>query len=229
MCAVHKVILCGWFLSGISGVSGWLRPRPRWHSSTAAQAGRCWEGHGGLVSADPGIMSSIKLKWSENLKTNLGVMLFLCYRMLGASQWIWGQDRRGLGGLVLGSTRKCSGWLSWYLLTLIFLKKGPFIVVVSSSLNLIRMMGHASDVSLCVNWIYRETCHWISVATGFRSPSATVVSAEPFSHGTGTLRCLQKEIATYRHWTVSLWRLSNPVSWQNWMAAYHGYTLRMKT
>ena len=24
------------------------------------------------------------------------------------------------------------------------------------------------------------------------TPSATVVSAEPFSHGTGTLRCLQK-------------------------------------
>ena len=22
---------------------------------------------------------------------------------------------------------------------------------------------------------------------------------EPFSHGTGTLRCLQKEMATYRH------------------------------
>ena len=32
------------------------------------------------------------------------------------------------------------------------------------------------------------------------------VSAEPFSHVTGTLRCLQKEIATYRHWSVSLWR-----------------------
>ena len=42
-------------------------------------------------------------------------------------------------------------------------------------------------------------------ATGFRPPSATVVSAEPFSHGTGTLRCLQKEMATYRHWSVSLW------------------------
>ena len=40
----------------------------------------------------------------------------------------------------------------------------------------------------------------------FRPPSATVVSAEPFSHGTGTLRCLQKEMATYRHWSVSLWR-----------------------
>ena len=26
------------------------------------------------------------------------------------------------------------------------------------------------------------------------------------SHGTGTLRCLQKEMATYRHWYVSLWR-----------------------
>ena len=36
--------------------------------------------------------------------------------------------------------------------------------------------------------------------------SATVVSAEPFSHGTGTLRCLQKEMATYRHWSVSSWR-----------------------
>jgi len=39
-----------------------------------------------------------------------------------------------------------------------------------------------------------------------RTVSATVVSAEPFSHGTGTLRCLQKEMATYRHWSVSLWR-----------------------
>jgi len=32
-----------------------------------------------------------------------------------------------------------------------------------------------------------------------RPPSTTVVSAEPFSHGTGTLRCLQKEMVTYRH------------------------------
>jgi len=39
----------------------------------------------------------------------------------------------------------------------------------------------------------------------FQPPSAKVVSAEPFSHGTGTLRCLQKEMATYRHWSVSLW------------------------
>jgi len=30
-------------------------------------------------------------------------------------------------------------------------------------------------------------------------------STEPFSHGTGTLWCLQKEMATYRHWSVSLW------------------------
>ena len=40
-------------------------------------------------------------------------------------------------------------------------------------------------------------------ATGFRPPSAAVVSAEPFSQGTGTMRCLQKEMATYRHWSVS--------------------------
>jgi len=45
-----------------------------------------------------------------------------------------------------------------------------------------------------------------NLATRFRPPSATVVSAEPFSHGTGTLRCLQKEMATYIHWSVSLWR-----------------------
>ena len=32
------------------------------------------------------------------------------------------------------------------------------------------------------------------------------MSAEPFSHRTGSLRCLQKEMATYRHWSVSLWR-----------------------
>jgi len=36
--------------------------------------------------------------------------------------------------------------------------------------------------------------------------SATVVSAEPLLHGTGTLWCLQKEMATYRHWSVSLLR-----------------------
>ena len=62
-----------------------------------------------------------------------------------------------------------------------------------------------------------------------------MVSAEPFSHGTGTLRCLQKKMATYRHWSVSLWRDPDDVSHcriqsgQNWMAAYLSYILRMKT
>ena len=42
-------------------------------------------------------------------------------------------------------------------------------------------------------------------ATRFRPLSATVVSAEPFSYGTETMQCLQKEMATYRHWSVSLW------------------------
>jgi len=77
--------------------------------------------------------------------------------------------------------------------------------------------------------------HFRHYLTGFRSLSATVVSAEPFSHGTGTLRCLQKEMATYRNWSVSLWRDPDDVSHcrilsrQNWMATYLGYTLRMKT
>jgi len=69
----------------------------------------------------------------------------------------------------------------------------------------------------------------------FRPSSATVVTAEPFSHGTGTRWCLQKEMATYRHWSVSLWRNPDDVSHcrilsrQNWMAPYLGYTLLMKT
>jgi len=55
-----------------------------------------------------------------------------------------------------------------------------------------------------------------------------------FLHRTGTLQCLQKEMMTYRHWSVSLWQDSDDVphcrilSRQNWMAAYLGYTLRMK-
>jgi len=37
-------------------------------------------------------------------------------------------------------------------------------------------------------------------------------SSSSFSHGTGTLRCLQKEMATYRHWSVSLWEDPDDVS-----------------
>jgi len=51
-----------------------------------------------------------------------------------------------------------------------------------------------------------------NLATRFRPPSTTLVSAELFSHGTGTLQCLQKEIATYRHWSVSLRRDPDDVS-----------------
>jgi len=58
----------------------------------------------------------------------------------------------------------------------------------------------------------RSTVLALSLTIRFRPPSATVVSAEPFSHGTGTLRCLQKEMATYRHWSVSLWRDPDDVS-----------------
>jgi len=82
---------------------------------------------------------------------------------------------------------------------------------------------------------YINTLTFTYLSLYIRPPSATVVSAEPFSHGTGTLRCLQKEMATYRHWSVSLWRDPDDVShcWilyrQNWMAAYLGYTLRMRT
>ena len=50
-----------------------------------------------------------------------------------------------------------------------------------------------------LRWSILTKCATHNPATGFQPPSATVVSAEPFSHGTQTLRCLQKEMATYRH------------------------------
>ena len=54
-----------------------------------------------------------------------------------------------------------------------------------------------------INVVALRQTRLVPGSTRFRPPSATVVSAEPFSHGPGTLRCLQKEMATYRHWSVS--------------------------
>jgi len=81
---------------------------------------------------------------------------------------------------------------------------------------------YSRPVVLCTqcSLFSRDHCCWREVetrwphnpATGFRPPSATVVSAEPFSHWTRTLRCLQKEMATYRHWSVSLRRDPDDVS-----------------
>ena len=65
----------------------------------------------------------------------------------------------------------------------------------------------------------------VLLATRFWPPSATVVSAEPFLHGTGTLRCLQKETARLGLCPTLL----NAVLWQSWMAVCLGYTLQMKT
>jgi len=49
-------------------------------------------------------------------------------------------------------------------------------------------------------------------ATRFWPSSATVVSTKLVLHGTWPLRCLQKEMVTYRHWFVSLRRDSDDVS-----------------
>jgi len=56
--------------------------------------------------------------------------------------------------------------------------------------------------------------------------SATVVSSEPFLHRTRTLRCLQKETVSYRHWSMSLrwdpddvphWRILSPDKTERWL------------
>ena len=51
-------------------------------------------------------------------------------------------------------------------------------------------------------------CRWrcCFVADHSSSSCMHVMNHNWFSHGTGTLRCLQKEMATYRHWSMSLWR-----------------------
>jgi len=52
----------------------------------------------------------------------------------------------------------------------------------------------------------------ICVIQEFLLSSSTVISAKPFLHGTWTLPWLQKEMATYRHWSVSLRRGPDDVS-----------------
>ena len=61
----------------------------------------------------------------------------------------------------------------------------------------------------CEKCVRLESCSKVSIDW---PPSATMVSAEPFSHRTGILQCLQKKIATCRHWSVSLWRDPDDVS-----------------
>jgi len=63
---------------------------------------------------------------------------------------------------------------------------------------------------LSASWVW-----WVWLLTWMTIHHPSVLwrfSAEPFSHGTGTLRCLQKEMATNRHWSVSLWRDPDDVS-----------------
>jgi len=81
----------------------------------------------------------------------------------------------------------CKYWKCCGFLLEIFIYR----LIIDDDKNDIRSKGLASVQSL--------TEFIDNPATRFRPPSATVVSAEPFSHGTGTLWCLQKEMATYRH------------------------------
>ena len=123
----------------------------------------------------------------------------------------------------------------------VVLKNGPswghlgrLIVLVPPHPVLSWKMGHYGDIHL-TRVVIKGVCCWLlmsfnNLATGFWPPSATVVSAEPFSHGMLTLRCLQKEMGTYRHWSVSLWRDPDDVP-HCWILSPDktGYTLWMKT
>ena len=86
--------------------------------------------------------------------------------------------------------RRGGGWLkmSWYTG-----HSGWFLTICSSLSHAAAMISsYARAQQLQV------ACHLLVLTQ--------TDSAEPFLHETGTLRCLQKEMATYRHWSVSLWR-----------------------
>jgi len=71
------------------------------------------------------------------------------------------------------------------------------------------------------------------LTTGFRPPSTTVVSADwtvfVWNRDTAVHGDLQTLICVIVARPRRCLTLSNPVPWQNWMAANLGYTLRMKT
>ena len=64
--------------------------------------------------------------------------------------------------------------------------------------------GSISKCQWCVGTTLHRQCVLCSVCEGRGDwrPLCLLFN----KHGTGTLRCLQKEMATYRHWPVSLWQ-----------------------
>ena len=70
--------------------------------------------------------------------------------------------------------------------------------------------GSISKCQWCVGTTLHRQCVLCSVCEGRGDwrPLCLLFN----EHGTGTLRCLQKEMATYRHWSVSLWRDPDDVS-----------------
>jgi len=72
-------------------------------------------------------------------------------------------------------------------------------------------------IQIQINWavVFATPDHfWFAILywQRFVLSEYTLVNVEPFSHRTGTLWCLQKEMATYRHWSVSSSRDPDDVS-----------------
>jgi len=72
------------------------------------------------------------------------------------------------------------------------------------------------------NWVSTSLCNSGLCWTVFTRNGDTAVPAE----GNGDLQTVICVLVARPRWCPTL---SNPVPWQNWMAAYLGYTLRMKT
>ena len=78
--------------------------------------------------------------------------------------------------------------------------------------GLVKQTGSGSALETHLQWcsilIHISFTYTVTLSADGVCSRCIVVSAELFSHGTGTLRCLQKEIV----WSVSLWRDPDNVS-----------------
>ena len=96
--------------------------------------------------------------------------------------------------------------------------QSPLITMSILSLHLSRWFTHSKQWAMCTwHMSIKSTPRHSWVVTfdnqsAWTSRQAYISHLRSFSHRTGTMRCLQKEMVTYRHWSVSLWRDPDDVS-----------------
>ena len=113
-----------------------------------------------------------------------------------------------------------SGRLSWLHVSFSFTLNTRYRIASYRNLWLLWMFSWMLQIQFSVRSTWRcDESHFVTAGTGqfekiylalfLTHYNVFVILINPqhiFLHGTGTLWCLQKEMATYTHWSVSLWR-----------------------